>query len=145
MTELFCLAPMLWLGYGHSIQTDWHTSADLSGPVATIETCHTGIGAHVRAGGEWVAYGLHYGHGWQIAEDWTIAVQVGGGGHYSNTFHPRTHVRQVTKFSFQANISLLYKKMGLSCGYDHGSNGRGLDPTNHGQDIASCSVGYQLF
>lgn len=142
---LFCFIPMLWIGYGQSIQTDWHTSADLSGPVVSVETCHTGISAHVRAGAEWVAYGLHYGHAWPLTKHLSLNAQIGGGGHYSNTIHPHSSIRQVTRFSFQANVSLIYKRVGLSCGYDHGSNGRGIDPSNAGQDILSCSLGYQLF
>jgi len=139
---LLCLAPLLILGYSQSIQTDWHTSQDISGPSIEAQTCKNGLGARVAAGAEWVQVGPQFGLSLPLGQDWAITGQIHGGLGYSNTMHPYTGVRQVTKWNGGVSFMLHYRSFLVRVGYDHMSNGRGVDPTNHGQDMGTVGVGY---
>jgi len=139
-----CLAPLLLVGYAQSIQTSWHTSHDISGPYAQVQTCKDGLGAHVKVGQEWVTYGLQYGFTWHITERYSVTLQPQGGGSYSNTIHPHSGIRQITKFEGGVALMLSNGKMVMSAEYTHQSNGRGLDPTNAGQDLIGFQVGYSF-
>jgi hypothetical protein len=45
---MLCLAPLLLLGYAQTIQTDWHSSKDISNPYVEIQTCKDGLGGEGR-------------------------------------------------------------------------------------------------
>lgn len=137
-----CLIPLIIMGYTQTIQTEWHTSKDISGPSIEVQTCARGLGARVAGGQEWVQIGPQYGYTWPINEMWAITGQVHGGLGYSNTFHPDTRVRQVTKWNGGLDILVHYGRYSMKVGYDHNSNGRGVDPTNHGIDQISVGMGY---
>lgn len=143
MTTL-CLAPLVLLGYSHTIQTSWHSSASISGPYAEIQTCKEGIGGRLAVGTEWVQIGPQYGISWPINKMWTITGQVHGGLGYSNTIHPDSGVRQVTKFNGGISFLIHYDRYSIKVGFDHMSNGRGIDPTNHGVDMVSMGIGYHF-
>jgi hypothetical protein len=139
-----CLIPLVIVGYTQTIQTEWHTSKDISGPSLEVQSCAKGLGARVAAGEEWVQVGPQYGYTWSLGQGWAITGQVHGGLGYSNTFHPTTGIRQVTKWNGGVDILLHYGRYNVKVGYDHMSNGRGLDPTNHGQDMMTVGVGYSF-
>lgn len=141
---LFCLAPFILAGYAGSIQTDWHHSADISGPYAEIQTCKDGFGARLAFGAEWVQVGPQMGMTWPIGGAWSFTARINGGLGYSNTHHPTTRVRQVTTLNAGASVSLNYARYSLVVSYQHMSNGRGIDPTNAGQDQWSVGVGYSF-
>ena len=141
---LFCLAPFILAGYAGTIQTDWHTSADISGPYAEVQTCKDGLGGRVAFGAEWVQVGPQYGYTVPLGDDWSITLQAHGGMGYSNTHHPVSGVRQITKWNGGLAVLLSVDRYSVKVGYDHSSNGRGLDPTNAGQDQWSVGVGYSF-
>ena len=141
---LFCLAPFILAGYAGTIQTDWHTSADISGPYAEVQTCKDGFGARVAFGEKFVQVGPQFGYTIPLGDDWSITLQAHGGMGYSNTHHPNTGVRQVTKWNGGLAVLLNVDRYSVKIGYDHSSNGRGLDPTNAGQDQWSVGVGYSF-
>lgn len=139
-----CLAPLVMVGYLQTIQTEWHTSYDISGPMAEIQTCQRGLGGRLAFSGDMVQVGPQYGYTWPISQDWSITGQFHGGMGYSNTIHPDTHIRQITKFNGGVSFLIHYQSYTLKVGYDHMSNGKGLDPTNAGQDMMSYMVGYSF-
>lgn len=139
-----CLLPVALLGYGQTIQTEWHSSSNLSGPYTEIQSCKEGLGGRLAFSNEWVQVGPQYGYSWPIGQNWRITGQVHGGLGYSNTFHPETQVRQVTKWDGGVSILIHYKYFIGKVGYDHMSNGRGIDPTNHGQEMVSIGIGYEF-
>ena len=141
---LLCLAPLVLLGYSHTVQTSWHTSQDISGPVVEVQTCKDGLGARLAYGKEWVQVGPQYGLSFDVGQNWHITGQVHGGLGYSNTFHPDSHVRQVTKWNGGVSFMIQYQRVGVKVGYDHMSNGRGKDPTNHGQEMVSIGGIYEF-
>lgn len=137
-----CLIPLLIVGYVHTVQTEWHTSPDLSGAHVEAQTCEKGLGARLAFSTEWVQLGPQYGISWLLGQSWRITGQIHGGMGYSNQIHHDTGVRQVTKWNGGVSFLIHYDSYVVKIGYDHMSNGRGLDPTNHGQDMVSVGVGY---
>lgn len=141
-----CLMPLLIVGYGHTIQTSWHTSKDISGPYMELQTCREGLGGRLAYGEEWVQLGPQYGFSMELYQNWSITAQVHGGLGYSNTLHPsRGHLRQVTKWNGGLSLILSNGHVVLKGGYDHMSNGQGLSPTNHGQDMITIGGGYVFY
>lgn len=141
---LLCLAPIVLLGYSHTIQTSWHTSQDISGPMVEIQSCKEGVGGRLAYSKEWVQVGPQYGLSFSIGQNWSITGQVHGGLGYSNTIHPDSHIRQVTKWNGGVSLMIQYTSYGIKLGYDHMSNGKGLDPTNHGQDMITLGGYYEF-
>ena len=144
MFEL-CMIPMLFLSYTATIQTSWHTSASLDSPSFEFQTCRDGFGGRVAASDQFVQAGPQYGYTWQISGPWSVTANIHGGLGFSNTIHPTSGIRQVTLYNGGVGISLNYDRYSVKCGYDHMSNGRGLDPTNHGQDLVTCGLGIQVW
>ncbi|MDH5667849.1 MAG: hypothetical protein OEY86_07560 [Nitrospira sp.] len=142
---LFCTLGYAAVLYAGTITTGWHTSQDISGPSTELQTCRDGFGGRVAFGEQWVQVGPQFGQTWPISGLWSITAQIHGGLGYSNTHHPSTGVRQVTKFNAGVSVSLNYGRCGLKIGGDHMSNGRGHDPTNAGQDLWSAGVGCSIF
>jgi hypothetical protein len=141
---MLCLAPILLLGYVTTIQTPWHTSAEMHPMMAQIQTCKDRLGLHLKVGAEpWVAGGLHYGFTWPIAQNMEFTIQPQMGFSYSNTHHP-TQGRQVTKFEAGLAFMLTYNRTVVSLEYTHMSNGKGVDPTNAGVDLWAIQVGYRF-
>lgn len=140
MTPL-CLIPLILAGYTGTIQTSWHTSQDLSGGYVEAQTCKEGLGLRLAASTEWVQVGPQFGYTLPLGKRWMITMQAHGGLGYSNTHHPRTGVRQITKWNGGLALIAGYERYHMKIGYDHMSNGRGLDPTNAGQDFWSVAVG----
>lgn len=140
----FCIAPIVLLGYTATIQTSWHRSADISGPSAEIQTCKQGIGLRMAFGERFVQLGPQLGITVPLGDDWSVTLQAHGGLGYSNTHHPDTGIRQVTKWNGGLAVLLSVDRYSVKVGYDHSSNGRGLDPTNAGQDQWSIGVGYSF-
>ena len=138
---MLCLAPLLLLGYAHTIETSWHHSASLSGAYVEVQTCKDGLGARVAFSSDWVQLGPQFGYTWMLGDDWSMTAQAHGGIGYSNTFHPLTDVRQVTKWNGGIGLLLNVDRYSLKIGYDHMSNGRGYAPTNAGQDMWTIGVG----
>lgn len=139
-----CFVPLVLIGYASSIQTVWHSSEDISGPYVEVQTCKDHLGAHVKGAQGFATMGIHYGFTWVIYDTITITIQPQGGLGYSNTIHPTTRVRQITKFEAGLQVSVSYEKYVLGVEYTHMSNGRGVDPTNAGQDLWGVQVGYQF-
>lgn len=141
---LFCLAPLILAGYAGTIQTDWHTSSDISGPYVEAQTCTDGFGARLAFSEKWVQVGPQFGYTILLSDDWSITFQAHGGLGYSNTHHPDTGIRQITKWNGGLAVLLSIDRYSVKVGYDHMSNGRGIDPTNAGQDQWSVGVGYSF-
>lgn len=138
-----CLVPVVMLLYGTTIQTEWHHSADISGVYGQIQTCKDGLGAHAKIAEEWVTFGVQYGLTFNITERVEFTMQPQAGGSYSNTTHPESRVRQVTKFEAGLALMLTYdQRYVVNLEYTHMSNGQGLSPTNAGQDVYGVGVGY---
>ena len=137
-----CLAPLIMVGFLQTIQTSWHSSKDISGPMAEVQTCKEGLGARIAFSPEMVQIGPSWGISWPLGQMWTFTGSFHGGLGYSNTIHPDTGVRQVTKWNGGVSFLIQYDKYVGKVGYDHMSNGRGLDPTNHGVDMMSYMMGY---
>lgn len=138
---LLCLAPLILAGYAGTIQTSWHTSADISGPYAEVQTCKQGFGLRAAGSSEWVQFGPQFGYEQRLGDDWAITLQAHGGLGYSNTHHPMTGVRQVTKWNGGLSLILSVDRYHAKVGYDHMSNGSGLNPANVGQDLWSTGIG----
>lgn len=141
---MFCLTPLLFLGYAQTIQTDWHSSKDISNPYIEAQTCKDGLGARIAGASEWIQIGSQYGISWPISQSWSITGQIHGGWGYSNTIHPHSGVRQVTKWNGGVSFMIQYERCSIKVGYDHMSNGRGIDPTNHGVDMMTVGGGYEF-
>lgn len=137
-----CLAPLVLVGYLQTIQTSWHQSYDISGPMAEVQSCKEGLGARIAFSQDMVQIGPQFGLSWPLGQNWRITGSFHGGLGYSNTFHPETGVRQVTKWNGGVKILISNDPYVFAIGYDHMSNGRGVDPTNAGQDMMSYMVGY---
>lgn len=138
---LLCLAPLVLAGYAGTIQTSWHTSQDLSGGYAEAQTCKDGLGLRLAASTEWVQVGPQLGVTVIQGQGWAMTIQAHGGLGYSNTHHPRTGVRQVTKWNGGISVVMGVDRVHVKAGYDHMSNGRGIDPTNAGQDFFTVAGG----
>ena len=138
---LLCLMPLVLAGYAGTIQTSWHHAQDISGGYVEAQTCKKGLGLRVAASTEWVQVGPQLGYEQRLGDDWALIFQVHGGLGYSNTFHPVNRRRQVTKWNGGVNVILSVDRYHMKIGYDHMSNGRGIDPTNAGQDLWSTGVG----
>ena len=143
MFEL-CMIPMLFLSYTATIQTSWHTSADIGGPSAEFQTCRDGLGGRVAFNDQFVQAGPQYGYTWQISGPWSVTANIHGGYGGSNTVHPRTGVRQITTLNVGASVSLNLDRYSLKLGADHMSNGSGLNPANVGQDMITVGFGISL-
>lgn len=138
---MLCLVPLLIVGYAQTIQTNWHTSHDISGVYAEVQTCREGLGGRTAFAQDWVQIGPQYGLSVSLGGSWSMTWQVHGGLGYSNTIHP-SGVRAVTKWNGGVSFLIHYGSYNLAVGYDHMSNGRGVDPTNSGQDMVSLGMGY---
>lgn len=140
-----CFAPLLLLGMNTTIQTGWHHSEHITAPFIEVQTCKTGLGAHVAAGTHpWVTGGLHYGFTWQIDEKWSVTLQPKAGLSYSNTIHPENHYRQITRFELGLELITCRDYICGMVGYRHMSNGRGDVQTNQGVDFLELGLGYQF-
>jgi hypothetical protein len=137
-----CLAPLVLVGFLQTIQTSWHSSKDISGGMAEVQTCKDGLGVRLAFSDQMVQIGPQYGYSWALTGKWSIIAKANGGWGYSNTIHPTTGVRQVTKFNGGLSLSVMYAPYVVQVSYQHMSNGRGIDPTNHGVDLITTGVGY---
>jgi hypothetical protein len=142
MNLRMCLAPLVMVGFLQTIQTSWHSSKDISGGMAEIQTCKEGLGGRMAFSPDMVQIGPSWGISWPINELWSFGVGFHGGLGYSNTMHPDTGVRQITKWNGGLSLMVQYSHYVGKIGYDHNSNGRGIDPTNHGIDHISYMMGY---
>ena len=140
-----CLIPLVFASYTHTIQTATHHSADIGGASAEVQTCRDGFGGRVAFNDQFVQVGPQYGYTIPLGDDWSITLNIHGGLGYSNTHHPLSGVRQVTKWNGGASVAVNVDRYSVKCGFDHMSNGRGYDPTNTGQDLISCGVGVMLW
>lgn len=138
---LFCLAPLILAGYAHTVETPWHHSEAISGPYVEVQSCREGIGARVAVGAEWVQAGPQAGYTIPLGDDWALTLQAHGGLGYSNTHHPLSGVRQVTKWNGGLAVLLSVDRYTVKVGWDHMSNGRGADPTNTGQELVTVGFG----
>jgi len=143
MTSL-CFIPLVFVGYTHTIQTAMHHSADIGGPSAEFQTCRDGFGGRVAFNDQYVQAGPQFGWTVPLGDDWSITMNVHGGLGWSNTHHPLSGVRQVTKWNGGASVAVNVDRYSLKIGFDHMSNGKGVSPVNVGQDLASMGVGYSF-
>lgn len=141
---LLCSAMLAIAAYTGTIETNWHRSADLSGPSAEVQTCKNGFGVRLAWADDWVQAGPQFGYTWPIGAAWAITTQIHGGLGYSNTHHPDTGIRQITLYNGGIGLLVGYDRYVLKVGYDHMSNGTGLNSRNVGQDQWSMGVGYQF-
>ena len=141
---LFCTALFIAASYTSTIETNWHKSANLSGPSAEVQTCKDGFGARVAWADDWVQAGPQFGYTWPIYGAWSITAQIHGGLGYSNTHHPDTRIRQITLYNGGVDMLVNYGHYSVKIGYDHMSNGSGMNARNIGQDQWSVGVGYSF-
>ena len=141
MLSWVCWAPLVLAGYAGTMQTSWHHSARIDGPYAEVQSCKDGVGLRLAAGAEWVQLGPQLGYTWGLGEQVEVTLQGHGGLGYSNTFHPISGVRQVTRWNGGLAIVVGLNQWHVKLGWDHMSNGRGADPTNSGQELWSVGVG----
>jgi hypothetical protein len=137
-----CLAPLVMVGFLQSIETSWHHAKDISGGMAEIQTCKDGLSARMAFSPDMVQIGPSWGISWPLGQMWSITGSFHGGMGYSNTIHPDSGVRQITKWNGGVSLIVQYSHYVGKIGYDHNSNGRGIDPTNHGIDHISYMMGY---
>lgn len=138
---MVCLLPLILIGYVGTIQTSWHTSADISGPYAEVQTCKDGLALRGAVGNQWVQVGPQYGYSATLPYGLALTGQIHGGLGYSNTIHPVSNIRQITTLNLGFSVLISKERYYLKGGYDHMSNGRGIDPTNAGQDFWSIAGG----
>ena len=139
-----CLVPMMFIGGVHTLQLPWHHSESLAPGFVEVQSCKEGLGARVAASADWVQAGPQYGYTWALGDDWSLTVQGHGGLGYSNTHHPVSGVRQVTRWNGGLALVLSAGPVSVKVGWDHMSNGRGADPSNSGQELVSGAVGVEL-
>lgn len=142
---MFCFAPLIAVGaLIYSVETSWHTQESLVGPYVQVQTCSRGLGSYMKGNHEWVAGGIQYAPHVELGRGFSLSFPLQGGGSYSNTIHPTTRVRQITKFHAGVGVVLRYQQYSVLVEYNHMSNGRGINPTNTGQDNIGVQVGYQF-
>ncbi len=139
---MFCLLPLLLIGYAQSINTSWHHNQDISGAYAEVQTCKEGFGARVAGNNQWIQAGPQYGHTIALSESLSLTAQIHGGLGYSNE-HYNNH-RQITLYNGGVAFILSYQSYSVKLGVDHMSNGRGLVETNRGQDMATFALGKEF-
>lgn len=143
---MFCFAPLIAVGalvYG--IETPWHKQESLAGPYIQAQTCTQGFGLYAKGNHEWVAGGIQYVPRFELGHRLSVSFPLQGGGSYSDTINPKNGVRQITKFHAGIGIALHYQMYSVLVEYNHMSNGRGIDPTNEGQDNIGVQVGYVFY
>lgn len=128
----------------YGIETSWHKQEDLTGPYVQVQTCKKGLGGYVKGNHEWVAGGVQFAPSWQLSNGVSISVPIQGGGSYSNTINPKNGIRQITKFHFGGGVTVSYDRYSILMEYNHLSNGKGIDPTNEGQDNLGVMAGYSF-
>ena len=142
---MLCFAPLIAVGaLIHSIETSWHTQESLVGPYVQVQTCSQGLGGYMKGSHEWIAGGVQYAMHVELGRGFVVSVPLQGGGSYSNTIHPTSRVRQITRFHAGVGVVLHYQQYYVLVEYNHLSNGKGSDPTNVGQDHIGVQVGYQF-
>lgn len=139
---MFCLLPLLLIGYAQSIDTPWHHNRGIGGAYAEVQTCKEGLGARIAGSNQWIQVGPQYGHTITLTESLSLTAQIHGGLGYSNT-HYDNH-RQITLYNGGVAILLSYQSYSVKIGVDHMSNGRGFVETNRGQDMATFALGKEF-
>lgn len=142
---MFCFAPLIAIGalvYG--IETPWHKQESLVGPYVQAQTCRQGFGLYAKGNHEWVAGGIQYAPWFELGKGFSVSFPIQGGGSYSNTINPKNGVRQITKFHAGIGVALHYRQYAVLAEYNHMSNGKGIDPTNEGQDNIGVQVVYRF-
>jgi hypothetical protein len=91
-----------------------------------------------------VAGGIQYAPSIELWNGFSVSFPIQGGGSYSNTINPKNGIRQITKFHAGAGVTLHYYQYSILVEYNHMSNGKGIDPTNEGQDNIGVQVGYRF-
>ena len=110
----------------------------MDGVVAELQTCETGLGAHVRATTSGL-YGLggHYGWTWHPGV-LSITLQPRAGLSYVD--HAVQALPQRTQFELGAQLLVGYNRYRLALDYWHLSNA-GMTQPNIGLDLVSVMVG----
>lgn len=139
-----CLAPVVFALYTHNVQTSWHTSADIGGPSAEVQSCRDGLGGRLAFSDQFVMAGVQYGYAFALTALLSMTLNIHGGYGGSTTIHPKSGIRQITTFNGGLGVSLNLDRYSLKVGYDHLSNGSGSNPANIGQDLISMGVGISL-
>lgn len=119
MWSLLCLAPVLFVGYGATIEKS-SRSTDLSSMAIEVRSCEGGLGAYGRfqesglyAGG--ITYGLRYeGQRWSLG----VAPHVG----ISYVDHPVRELPMRTQFDVGGAVSVGYDDWRVQLEYSHQSN-----------------------
>lgn len=142
---MLCFAPLIAVGsLVYSIETPWHKQESLIGPYMQAQSCTRGLGLYVKGNHEWAAGGVQYAPSVEFENGVSLSFPIQGGGSYSNTINPKNGVRQITNFHAGVGIAVHYNLYSVLVEYNHMSNGKGIDPTNEGQDNIGVQVGYRF-
>lgn len=134
-----CLTPVILIGALLTVNTSWHKTTNMDGPVAEIQTCRTGLGAHARAAGSGLyAAGIHYGAEVIAWNGFAFTLQPRFGASYADHAVPELPLR--TQFEVGVSAMLTYRQAVISVDYWHLSNA-GLRQPNVGLDLIGVMGG----
>lgn len=137
---MFCFAPLIMAGYLFTVQTSWHHSENVSAPYLEVQTCESGMGAHVKASAAGLyGAGIHYGFTHEFNEKWRITFQPKGGASYAD--HPIHELPLRTQFEVGAGVLVGYEQFRMGIEYWHLSNA-GLRDPNIGVDMIGLTTGW---
>ena len=139
---MICVAPLMLVGYLFTLQTPSHHSTLLNGAVIELQTCETGLGAHIKASSSGLyASGIQYGLTWQITPKWSMTLSPRLGLSYVD--HPVYELPMRTQFELGTQLLFGYDRWRGGVGYWHLSNGGMKDP-NIGVDLLEVLTGWRF-
>ena len=135
---MLCFAPLIMVGALLSLNTPDHRVERQDGAVIDLQTCKTGLGAHVTAASSGLyALGGHYGFTFQPKPDWTFTVQPRAGFSYVDHAVRDVFGVEAVPMRLQFETGLMgiisYDRFHGAISYVHFSNA-GLRPPNTGID-----------
>lgn len=136
---MLCLAPLVLVGYAFPVVTSWHKWRDINAPMVEIQTCETGLGAHVKASQAGLyALGVHYGLTKQW-DDWSVTLSPHAGLSYADHDIESLPARKQFELGLQVLGGFKQARIGLE--YWHLSNA-GLQSPNIGLDMIILQTGW---
>lgn len=136
---MFCVMPVILLGYLLTIQTAWHHVSTMDAPMLEVQTCETGLGAAASVSASGLAglvgqYGLQWTHG-----DWSATLQPKAG--LSHAMQPVYELPAQTQFQLGLGLLVGYQRWRIGLAYQHLSNA-GLASPNIGLDLLALQTGW---
>lgn len=136
---MLCLAPVVLLGAALTIQTAWHRTQSVDGALLEVQTCESGLGAHVKASTAGLyAMGLHYGLT-TTAGPWSLTLSPHAGLSYAD--RPIDALPLRSQFELGLQVLAGYERARIGLAYWHLSNA-GLREPNIGVDLLILQTGF---